>query len=108
MCTLPRRAANLASPGDWLASGWKRPSDVALQALHERGFENAVDAPRVAEERVGMDAVVVHVVEPVDAARHHDARRSLGVREEEAFVPARVERDGLRDLERLARLGVAV
>ena len=38
----------------------------AAHALDEVGLEHAVDADRVAEERVGQDAVVVHVVEPVD------------------------------------------
>src|SRR5262245_23429052 len=49
-----------------LAVGSGSTSDRRAHPLDEARLEDPVDAHGVAEERIGFDAVVVHVVEPVD------------------------------------------
>src|SRR5688572_26267764 len=77
-----------------------RSSEVghAFELLDELRLEDAVDPDRVAKDRRGLDAVPVHVVEPIEPALDRNPAREIGAREEERLVAPGTDGDRVTDL----------
>src|SRR5262249_29150021 len=81
---------------------------VPADRRKERWLEHAVDPNRVAEKGIGIDAMVVGVVEPIRARRDVRFLAERFVPQEEALVAARTKRDEVIRAQPRRGLGVAV
>src|SRR5688572_19620397 len=93
----PRASSLRGSSRRWLPTTARDASDFGANALEEVVLEDAVDPDGVAKERIGLDAVIVHVVEPVDRRLDDRLVLAFGIANVEALAGTWLERDRLRD-----------